>query len=161
MLNEIDNGRKVTLSQIEADWSPLEWKFDLGGVEHTLRGHSSDSAGNKSKFSEQFSQAGKIARLFKEVRGNIYLATQKDKQLPRESAFYEQNGSLCLVLPAAWLSETLQSMGMYKTIAGIPRPYRFFRFVVGRTEGKYYLASTYPVETDRALGTIRYYSRSK
>jgi hypothetical protein len=159
MLNEIDDGRVLTLENIAQYWSPLKWKFDLGGVTHTLRGHASDSHGSKSKFSEAFSQAGKIARLFKEVRGNLYLATQKELALPHEHALYEQNGNLCLVLPTGWVSEALWSMGIYRSATGLPRPYQFFRMVIGTSQGSMYLASAYPLETEKAKGAISYYRR--
>lgn len=161
MLNEIDTGRVLSLPSIAQYWSPLKWKFDLGGVAHTLRGHANDSHGNKSKFSESFSQAGKIARLFKEVRGNLYLATQKELSLPKDYALYEENGNFCLVLPTSWVSDALWSMGIYRTESGLPRPYQFFRMVIGTSQGMMYLASAYPLNTAKAMGTISYYRRQR
>lgn len=154
MLNEIDSGKVVTKDELKRIWKPNLWHFNLGGVEHTIKNHRSDAKNDKTKFSDHYSEQGKIAKLFKVVRGLVYLVSERQERFPKNSVCFENYGNLCLVLPTSILPSDIQNIGIYID-QGKPKRYEYFKFIVGFTEGKFFMASVYPLQTHKALKQIR------
>lgn len=156
MLNKIDAGTRVLPKTLKEKWKPNLWHFSLNGINHTIKNHRFDAKNQKSKFSDAYSEQGRLAKLFKVVRGLAYLVGEGEQKFPKNSACFENFGNLCFVLPVQILPPSIQNIGIYVE-NGKPQKYEYFKFIVGFTAGKFFMASAYPINTNQALKQIKSY----